>query len=64
MGARQTTHTLEPCAMVAARMLVTVGLVVCLRFVRAAGAAAGVVLPDDLAGQLIDRLALLPLRRR
>jgi hypothetical protein len=45
-------------------MLVTVGLVVCLGFVRAAGAAAGVVLPDDLAGQLIDRLALLPLRRR
>jgi hypothetical protein len=33
-------------------------------FVCAAGAAAGVVLPDDLAGLLIDRLALLPLRRR
>jgi hypothetical protein len=64
MGARQTTHTLEPCAMVAARMLVTVGLVVCLRFVRAAGAAAGAALPDDLAGLLIDRLALLPLRCR
>ncbi len=29
MGARRRTHTLEPCAMVAARMLVTVALVVC-----------------------------------
>ena len=66
MGARRRTFTLEPCAMVrvAARMLVTVGLVVCLRFVRAAGAAAGAALPDDLAGLLIDRLTLLPLRCR
>ena len=30
----------------------------------AAVAAAGAVLPDDLAGLLIDRLALLPLHRR
>jgi hypothetical protein len=36
--------------MVAVRMLATVGLVVWLGFVRAAGAAAGAVLPDDLAG--------------
>jgi hypothetical protein len=35
-----------------------------LGFARAAGAAAGAVLPDDLAGLLIDRLALLPLHRR
>jgi hypothetical protein len=30
----------------------------------AAGAAAGAALPDDLAGLLIDRLTLLPLRCR
>ena len=64
MGARRRTFTLETGARVAAHMLVTVGLVVRLGFVRAAGAAAGAALPDDLAGLLIDRLTLLPLRCR
>ncbi len=61
MGARQTTHTLEPCAILC---LGHWGCLFVFWFVCAAGAAAGAVLPDDLAGLLIDRLALLPLRRR
>ena len=45
-------------------VLVTVALFVRFWRVCAAGAAAGAALPDDLAGLLIDRLTLLPLRRR